>query len=333
MVKVLLMKTFSLLSLVCYIVLALLPLPFSKNSPSTPLEKVPAATPVTESEEKKDETPAAVFKVLDTAGSAIYSFSERDFLIYTVAAEMPASYPAEALKAQAIASYTYYTYEKQKNASNSALQGADFFSVPSSFPATYSPEGLKKLWGEQYDANLERIALAVDAVFGKRVLYDGKPIFAAYHSCNWGKTETSAVVWGTDFPYLQSVLSGSDSLSPRASQTITVSDDSFAKAFPKLSLSGTADEWITDTPVLSPAGSVVSITIGGETFSGKAVREAFKLPSACFLVTHTKDGFVFSVKGYGHGVGMSQFGAKAMAEQGFTCDEILKHYYTGVSIA
>ncbi len=327
------MKTFSLLSLICYAILALIPLPFAKTSPpQKPSENVPVTTPTAESEEK-ESPPAAVFKVLDTAGKAVYSFSERDFLIYTVAAEMPASYPVEALKAQAVASYTYYTYEKQKNAGNSALQGADFSSVPSSFPTTYSPEGLKKLWGEQYDAHLGRIAAAVDAVFGKRIVYDGNPIFAAYHSCNWGQTETSSVVWGTDFPYLQSVVSGSDSLSPKAAATVTVSDDTFAKAFPNLSLSGNADLWISGTPTLSPAGSVVSILIGGETFSGKAVREALDLPSACFSVSHTNEGFVFSVKGYGHGVGMSQFGAKAMAEQGFTYDDILKHYYTGVSIA
>ncbi len=327
------MKTFSLLSLICYIVLALIPLPFVKTPASPAKTDTPTAPTVKTEEETKKETPTAVFKVLDTAGGAIYSFSERDFLIYTVAAEMPASYPVEALKAQAVASYTYYTYEKQKNTDNAALQGAHFSSVPASFPTTYSPDGLKKLWGEQYDANLERIASAVDAVFGKRILYNGNPIFAAYHSCNWGKTETSSVVWGTDFPYLQSVTSGSDSLSPRATQTVTVTDENFAKAFPNLSLSGNADGWITGTPTLSPAGSVVGITIGEKTFSGKAVRDALGLPSACFSVSHTKEGFTFSVKGYGHGVGMSQFGAKAMAEQGFACDDILKHYYTGVSIA
>lgn len=327
------MKTYSLLSLLCYIILALVPLPMMKNPPAaTPPENTAPAVPVEDSEEKEPPS-SAVFKVLDTAGNAMYTFSERDFLIYTVAAEMPASYPVEALKAQAVASYTYFTYEKQKNVGNTALQGADFSSVPSSFPATYSPEGLQKLWGEQYETHLGRIASAVDAVFGKRIVYEDKPIFAAYHSCNWGKTETSSVVWGTDFPYLQSVVSGSDSLSPRAEATVTVSDSQFAAAFPKLSLSGNADEWITGAPVLSPAGSVISITIGNQTVSGKAVREALNLPSACFSVSHTKDGFVFSVKGYGHGVGLSQFGAKAMAEQGFTYDAILKHYYTGVSIA
>ena len=327
------MKTFSILSLVCYLLLSLVCLPFAKTAaPTKPPEPAKDSTPVTETP-KKEPVSTAVFKVLDTVGNAIYSFSERDFLIYTVAAEMPASYPIEALKAQAVASYTYYTYEKQKNAGSSTLQGADFSSVPASFPATYSPEGLKKLWGEQYDTYLQRIASAVDTVFGKYVLYENKPVFAAYHSCNWGKTETSSVVWGTNFPYLQSVTSGSDSLSPHACATVTVSDTDFSKAFPNLSLSGNANEWITGSPTLSPAGSVTSITIGGQPFSGKAVREALGLPSACFSVSHTEKGFVFSVKGYGHGVGMSQFGAKAMAAQGFTYEEILKHYYTGVSIA
>ena len=215
------MKTFTILSLVCYVLLSLVCLPFAKTTPPTkPPEPAKNSTPV--SENPKAST--AVFKVLDTAGNAIYSFSERDFLIYTVAAEMPASYPIEALKAQAVASYTYYTYEKQKNADNAILQGADFSSVPASFPVTYSPEGLKKLWGEQYDTYLQRIASAVDAVFGQYVLCENKPIFAAYHSCNWGKTETSSVVWGTDFPYLQSVTSGSDSLSTHACTTVTVSD-------------------------------------------------------------------------------------------------------------
>lgn len=327
------MKTYTLLSLLCYFLLSVLPLPLLKTpvAAKPPEEKIETNTSTQKAEEK--EPVSEVFKVLDTAGNALYSFTQRDFLIYTVAAEMPASYPIEALKAQAVASYTYFTYEKQKNTGNSALQGADFSSVPNSFPTTYSPEGLKKLWGEQYDTYLQKIAAAVDAVLGERLLYNNQPIFAAYHSCNWGRTESSAVVWGTDFPYLQSVASGGDALSPRATASVTVPDNKFAAAFPKLSLADNADTWIAGTPTLSPAGSVVSLSVGGTAVSGKAIREAFSLPSTCFTVSHTKDGFVFSVKGYGHGVGMSQFGAKVMAEQGLSYKEILHHYYTGVKLA
>lgn len=325
------MKTFSVLFFVCYFTLALLPLPFLKPTATVPEPKEPETTVTAEPKTEAPQT-TAVFKVLDTAGGAVYSFTERDFLIYTVAAEMPASYPTEALKAQAVASYTYYTYEKLKNSGNTALQGADFSSVPASFPAAYSPEGLKQQWGNDYEKHLQTIASVVDAVLGKRVLYNGEPIFAAYHSCNWGKTETSSVVWGTDFPYLQSVVSGGDELSPRAATTVTVSDKDFAAAFPALSLTGDAAQWITGAPSLSPAGSVAALTIGGKSITGKAVRDSLKLPSACFSVSHNTNGFTFAVKGYGHGVGMSQYGAKVLAEQGFSYEEILKHYYTGVTL-
>ncbi len=326
------MKTFTILFFVCYFTLAVLPLPFLQPTVAAPPAQK-QETPLTQTSQPETEKTTAVFNVLDTAGGAVYTFTERDFLIYTVAAEMPASYPAEALKAQAVASYTYYTYEKLKNADKASLQGADFSSVPASFPATYSPEGLKEQWGNDYDKHLQTIASAVDAVFGKRILYENSPIFAAYHSCNWGKTETSAVVWGTDFPYLQSVISSGDELSPRAEATVTISEKNFAAAFPELNLSGDATQWITGTPSLSPAGSVAAITIGGKSIPGKTVRDALKLPSACFSVNHGTNGFTFTVKGYGHGVGMSQYGAKALAEQGFSYEEILKHYYTGVTVA
>lgn len=324
------MKTYIGLCLLCYCVFLLLPLPTLRLSADLPNE--PITAPVTPDEPDNSDESEAVFKVLDADAGVIYTFAERDFLIYTVASEMPASYPAEALKAQAVATYTYYTYEKARQADNAALQGADFSAVPSTFPETYSPEGLKTYWGDNYDQHLQTIAAAVDAVYGEQILYDGSPIFAAYHSCNTGKTESSSIVWGNEYAYLQPVVSSGDVLSPYYEATVTVSDTEFAAAFPELALSGDADSWITGTPSVSASGTVTSITIGGENYTGKQVREALELRSACFSVTHGEDGFTFTVNGYGHGVGMSQYGAKAMAEQGFTYDEILCHYYTGVTI-
>ncbi len=324
------MKPYVGICLLCYCLFLLLPLPTLSKS-TKPLDE-PQASP--DSSHKTPAEPSdAVFKVLDADAGVIYTFAERDFLIYTVASEMPASYPMEALKAQAVATYTYYTYEKARQAENSAaLQGADFSAVPSTFPETYSPEGLKKYWGDNYDTHLQTIAAAVDAVCGKQILYDGSPIFAAYHSCNAGKTESSSIVWGNEFAYLQPVVSSGDTLSPHYNATVVVSDTDFAAAFPELSLTGDAGGWISGTPTVSDSGTVTSITIGGKNYTGKQVREALKLRSACFSVTHGTDGFTFTVSGYGHGVGMSQYGAKAMAEQGFTYDEILRHYYTGVTV-
>lgn len=329
------MRSYISLCVLCYLLFFLLPLPLlysaAADEPTSPsAQTTSSTTAATEQSTKTEEPASAVFKVLDTAANVIYTFTERDFLIYTVAAEMPASYPEEALKAQAIATYTYYSYQRNRQLEN--LNGAHFSDVPSSFPESYSADALKKRWGDDYNANLLKITQAVDAVAGKQLLYNGSPIFAAYHSCNSGKTESAKTVWGTEYPYLQSVASSGDTLSPAASSTVTVSDKDFAAAFPDLTLTGNASQWITGTPTVSAAGTVTALTVGGKTFTGREVRSALNLRSACFSVKHTDEGFVFSVTGYGHGVGMSQYGAKTMAEQGLSYDEIVSHYYTGVTI-
>ncbi len=332
------MRSYASLCVLCYLLFLLLPLPLLSSAAadrvtepaSTTAASAVTSTTAADQAAATEKGEEAVFKVLDTAANVIYTFTERDFLVYTVAAEMPASYPEEALKAQAVATYTYYTY--QRNRGLEGLNGAHFSDVPSSFPEAYSAEALKKRWGDDYNANLSKITQAVDAVTGKLIRYNGSPIFAAYHSCNNGKTESAKTVWGTDYPYLQSVASSGDSLSPAAASTVTVTDKDFAAAFSELSLSGNASQWITGTPAVSGAGTVTALTIGGKTFTGREVRTALNLRSACFTVKHTDKGFVFSVTGYGHGVGMSQYGAKTMAEQGLSYQEILTHYYTGVTV-
>ncbi len=327
------MKPYLSLCILCYALFLVLPLPLlrgvgtdklSEPSPSTTVTTTTTTKPTVSSTDD-----AAVFRVLDAAAKVVYTFTERDFLIYTVAAEMPASYPPEALKAQAVASYTYYTYQKNRKLDN--LYGADFADAPS-FPDSYTTDALRKRWGDNYDKHLGAIAEAVDAVAGELLLYENKPIFAAYHSNNSGVTESSKTVWDVEYPYLQSVNSSGDALAPNNRTTVTVSDEKFAAAFPKLELKGNADDWITGKPTVSDAGTVTAITVGGKTLTGREVREALELRSACFTVTHGKDGFTFEVAGYGHGVGMSQFGAKTLAEQGFTYREILRHYYTGVTL-
>lgn len=316
------MRSYLSLCALCYVLFFLLPFPFMRDKPAPSPSTPPVTTPT--------DAPTEEFRVLDASADVVYTFDKRDFLIYTVAAEMPASYPTEALKAQAVASYTYYTY--QKNRELEGLHGADFADPPSSFPASYSAESLKERWGKQYQAYLKKIADAVDAVDGELVRFEGKPIFAAYHSCNSGRTESAKVVWGVDYRYLQSVNSAGDALSPHASSTVTVSDKAFAAAFPDLKLEGDAGKWITGTPTVSNAGTVTAITIGGKEFSGREVRTALSLKSACFTVKHEKEGFIFTVSGYGHGVGMSQYGAKALADQGFTYKEILTHYYRDTEV-
>ena len=326
------MKGTALLTAFGYLAALLLPTPLLPKPTVEPQPALPDVTPL-ENETQEDTPSADTIEILDVAAGVIYTFDERDFLIYTVAAEMPALYHPEALKAQAVATYTYYMYEREHNRDKESLQGADTTQVPGSFPATYSPEGLKALWGEQYDTHLATVAAAVDSVLGQRVLYDDKPALTVYHAGNWGRTEQASVVWGTEYPYLQSVVSAGDETAASCQSTVTVSDDEFARAFEDVTLNGEPSGWIAAEITCSPAGSVTGLTVGGKVFTGREVRSRLGLRSACFTVTHGEDGFVFTVKGHGHGVGMSQVGANAMAQQGFSYTEILAHYYPDTKIA
>ena len=317
------MKGYVWLFALCYVVITILPLPLLPNE--VPVLGAPVTSP-TQTDKPAEEN----ITVLDTAAGVLYTFRERDFLIYTVAAEMPASYHPEALKAQAVATYTYYMREKNVNADKTDLQGADTAQVPLSFPTAYSPEGLQEKWGNDYEKHLTAVASAVDAVFGQILTYDGEAILAVYHARNGGRTETAGVVWGKDYPYLPSVVSSADA--EKGSERVTVSDGDLAAAFEEVTLTGDAASWIGGNPTTTQAGTVTAITIGGTVFTGSEVRERLNLKSACFTVTHGEEGFVFEVKGHGHAVGMSQVGAGGMAAQGFTYEEILAHYYPGASL-
>ena len=335
------MKRYALLILCCYVVLLLLPLPALGVLGTG---RLPAASSPPSSPSSADTSTAppesAVFKVLDPASGTVYTYSERDFVLYTVASEMPASYQSEALKAQAVASYTYYSYRREQNAANPdpALQGADFSgNMPQTFPAIYSPEGLRERWGDKFATYYQKLAAAVDEVIGRRLLYDGRLIFAAYHAINSGTTETAEVVWGKDYPYLQSVPSPGDKLSPDYQSNAAFTAEEFSAkltaAVAGLTLEGDAAAWMAGEPACSPAGTVTALTVGGQTLTGRQIREALGLRSACFTAAFADGTFTFSVQGYGHGSGMSQYGADYMARQGFKWDEILSHYYTGVTIA
>lgn len=305
-----------------YALLLLLPLPLLPTpAVQTPDPPATAVTPT----DKPENLPT--FTLLDKKQGVLYTYAARDFLIYTVAALMPADYHTEALKAQTVAAYSYYLYEKAKNADNAALKGADSETLPDTFPASYSPEGLKNLWGDRYDQNLQTVVNAVDSVLGISLTYNDAPVCALTHPLNHGKTESATIALGSDFPYLVSVVSSGDALSPTLTSTVTVSDADFQKAFPNLKLEGDPNAWVGTDPLLSDGGTVVGLTVGGTSFTGNQLRDLFSLRSSCFTLTHGENGFTFTVKGDGNAVGMSRFGADHMAKQGFSYSEILAHYY------
>ena len=336
------MRGYGALLLTTALILLLLPLPSlgtAKPEETPPAsDAAPAAAPTAAKETTAAPADTAegteeTFRVQSVASGEVTELSERDFLIGTLAAEMYPTYHPEALKAQAVAAYTYYGYERTH--ARAAGEEADFSDVPSTFPGLYTKEGMKARFGDKFDEYYEKLCAAVDAVTGQRILYEGEPIMAVYHALSAEKTETAGTIWGKDLPYLRAVDSPGDALSPSYESVVTVSVTDFAEKVKErgATLSGEAGEWIGEEVTRSPSGTVTAIKIGDTAFTGRQVREMFDLRSAVFTVVYRPEsGFQFTVHGYGHGVGMSQYGADCLARQGKTYREILEYYYTGVTV-
>ena len=273
---------------------------------------------------------ARTLRVLD--GDTVTEMTFSDYLQGVLRAEMPASFQEDALRAQAVAARTY-TYYKMQNGGNHG-DTADICTDHSCCQAFLGKEKAADNWGknaERYEAKIEN---AVSATDGQVMLYGGAPILAVFHSSSAGETWNSGEVWAQDLPYLQSVSSPEGEGVPNYYSTVELTEAEFREKFlaarPEADLSGPASGWIRD-PVMDGV-HVESVTIGGVSVSGPSVRSIFGLRSASFTAEAGDGKITFYVTGYGHGVGLSQYGANAMAEAGSTWREILEHYYTGVTI-
>ena len=245
---------------------------------------------------------------------------------------MPATYHEEALKAQAVAAYTNLV-RLRKNP-DSSLGGADISDDPKKHQGYLNEEQQKEKWGDKYERYHEKILSAVSEVAGEAVTYNSEPIVAAYCAISTGKTENASDIWGGELPYLVSVVSSGDKLSPDYSSTVVLSTEQFRQA-----LSGESDIQLGDDPSAwignierTEAGAVKNITIGSKTLTGANARKLFSLRSPAFSVEYSNGNFTFNVSGYGHLIGMSQYGADYMARNGSDYKTILTHYYTGTEI-
>lgn len=333
------MKRYLLWIGVVYVLLLLLPLPLlGKLSPSADGkgDKSPSASSssASDSGQGKNDT----FRLLNTETGKVEEIGVREFLIGVVAVEMYPTYHTEALKAQAVASYTYYCVQRNRHRStpDAALKGADFADRQNNLPVYYTQDELKERWGKNYATYSAKLGKAVDAVLGKRITYNGELITAVYHAISAGTTEDAAILWGTSYPYLKPVASPGDKLSPAFESIVTLKPEEFSSKLKKsvdgLTFQGEADTWLNKDVQTSASGTVTRLTVCGKALTGAQVREALSLRSACFSVTYGDGSFRFTVWGYGHDVGMSQYGADYLARQGSTYDEILRFYYTGVTI-
>lgn len=250
------------------------------------------------------------------------------YLTGVVGAEMPASFEPEALKAQAVAARTYTMYKMQVDPSSNHPE-ADVCDNSACCKAYKSDDELKEKWGNSYSAYIQKVSNAVSSTDGEYLSYDSKPILAVFHSSSTGKTEACENVWGNSLPYLISVDSMEDSENvPQYESVVTISHSNFKESIlknhPDADFSGT---WITDTNY-SESGRLLTANIGGVTVTGSELRKLFELRSTGMEINITDEDIVFTVTGYGHGVGMSQYGANAMAQNGSSYDEILAWYYT-----
>ena len=276
--------------------------------------------------------------ILDEETDTVMTVSIHDYVLGAVAAEMPMTYPNEALRAQAVAAHSYALAVKaQCDGSDPTLKGAYFKADPVRRVGFVTDEVMQLLWGDAYEENKARLESIIEPVLDQILVYDGQPALACYHAISNGKTESSENVWGTALPYLVSVDSSLDLQSPDYEQTITMTAqevlEGLSANFAGLDLSGDPSGWFTQLEV-SDAGYVQKVHIGQVICKGPDVRTALSLRSAAFTITYTEEKvFSITTHGYGHGVGMSQHGANAMALAGKTYEEILAHYYPGTQLS
>ena len=255
-----------------------------------------------------------------------------DYLWSVVAAEMPASFEKEALCAQAVCARTYTVW---KSGRSSAHEDADVCADSSCCQAYTTRAEAAERWGADAAFFEDKISEAVAETDGVTAVYEGKPIQAVFFSSASGATEDAEAVWGNSLPYLISVDSPEGEEVPNYNTEVILSADEVRElvsaSYPGADLSGTPEDWFENV-IYTASGRVAEIDVGGVTLSGGAARSLFSLRSACFQVKAEEDTVTFQVTGYGHGVGMSQYGANAMAKAGSTWQEILTHYYTGISL-
>lgn len=273
-------------------------------------------------EEKKDTTEYAYEDVVPVQDEM------ENYIIGVVAAEMPALFEDEALKAQAVAARTYATNQMLKSGITIDKM------IEDGGQAYISQEEMHTKWNEGFDKYYNKIKTAVLSTKGEIMVYNNEPILAVFHAISRGKTEIAENVWNDSLPYLKSVDSSMDMESSEYTYETTMPVKTVAsllqKAHADLKLYDGSLKEQMQVIDRTEAGYINTIQIGNKVFTGREVREILGLRSSDFTVKQDGDNMVFTTNGYGHGAGMSQYGADSMAKDGKTYKEILTYYYTGI---
>lgn len=310
-----------------------------ENSNTMAKEEIEAQTT-----EKKEETSNRevydyrefnTIKLLHMETGEIEESHLDEYLIGVVSAEMPASYEIDALKAQAIVARTYTIYQIKNNGAKH--EGANICDSYACCQAWISKDERLAKWEEgERETNWQKIVQAVNETSGEIITYDGQPINAFFHSNSGGITESSVNIWGgVEYPYLKSVeTSGEDGYSQYNSEVVFSKEELLNKI--KEKYADIQIDWNSENAIqiqeYTDSGRVRTIKFGNISIAGTEARTILGLKSTNFVITYRDDKIIFTVKGYGHGVGMSQTGADSLAKQGNRYKEIIKHFYTGVEV-
>jgi stage II sporulation protein D len=276
-----------------------------------------------------DSVEVAVYRM---AKNKIEEIPLERYVAGVVAAEMPAQFELEALKAQALTARTYIVRQMLSGEQIAVPEGA-MVTDTVTHQVYKNEDDLRKIWKpEEYAWKLQKVQEAVIATKGQILTYKGEPISSTFFSTSNGFTENSEDYWSNSFPYLRSVASPWDvKESPKFNNQVVMPISEFERRLGvRLASGGDAVGEIVER---TEGNRVAKVQIGGKTLSGKDVREKLDLKSSDFSWVKKGDHIVIKTKGYGHGVGMSQYGANGMAKEGKTYDEIVKYYYKGVNIA
>ena len=245
-----------------------------------------------------------------------------EYVVGVVAGEIPVSFNIEALKAQAVASRSYVMYQIKRN------KNKDFDVYDTVRSQVYLDASLlKDKWGDDYVTNVNRIKEAVIDTAGEYLVYDGEVVEAMFFSTSSGVTENSEDVFSNSVPYLRSVSSTWDEISPVYMDSKKFSKEEFYNL-----LNLKYQEKMSVNTNTTSTGRVIDLVINDKKFSGRDIVSKLGIRSSYFVITEYDDSIVVDTKGYGHGVGMSQYGAEGMARDGYSYDEILKYYHSGVEI-
>ncbi len=285
------------------------------------------AEPVFSEEEIKPDE-----KITAIVGGEAVLLDMEELVCLVTAAEMPALFPEEALKAQTVAARTYIYYRLAHPVG--AHPEAAVCDDPGHCCAVADREALVSSWGERGEEWYMRIKAAARATEGEFLEYGSDPILAVFHASSASRTASAREVWGGDVEYLVSVPAPEGEREYAASKSeVYIEKQAFAAAvkarYPEAELRGL--NWFGEI-LLSESGYVDRVNVGGVWIDGRTIRNLCGLRSACFTVKEGTDLIKFQVYGYGHGVGMSQYGARALAEEGMLYSDILAHYYTGAEL-